>query len=532
MARRVNKRRKEHKYLKFKYIQFTTYSILIAMLFIRGYVPFEKEGDNLFHVTVNGVNVGTVEDPAKAEQMLWEARYQVQSAKEGFTFLEAEVTCEGEEVLWGYVDDETYVRTNMLNVLRESARSGLKRSYTVKVNDYLVNLSTQDEVEELFQAAIDKYDDSGDFRVKLVHDQNREFSVFTTAVEKRRNAADAEQTAENRMEAGAQVFLSSAGKVFEEPKEMDFDDFDYGVLSMDLAENVEVIRAYLPENQISPVDEAIDHLVREQEVPKEYTIVSGDTLSEIALKVNVPMDKIVEMNSDMLDSINTPIRVGDKLIITVPEPELSVTRRETKYYEEIYDADTIYIENDSWFTNQQEVRQQPSAGFRKISVEENFVNDTVVERIILKQELIKEAVPLIVERGTKVPPTYIKPISGGRLSSGFGRRSAPTKGASSNHPGIDWATPTGTSVVASSGGTVSKAGWGNGYGYVVYIDHPDGRQTRYGHLSKVLVKVGQTVKQGEKIALSGSTGISTGPHLHFEIRINGTAVNPLNYVSK
>ena len=76
---------------------------------------------------------------------------------------------------------------------------------------------------------------------------------------------------------------------------------------------------------------------------------------------------------------------------------------------------------------------------------------------------------------------------------------------------------------------MTRAGWGSGYGYVVYIDHEDGKQTRYGHLSKVLVKTGQTVKQGDKIALSGNTGRSTGPHLHFEILVNGSAVNPFEY---
>ena len=91
--------------------------------------------------------------------------------------------------------------------------------------------------------------------------------------------------------------------------------------------------------------------------------------------------------------------------------------------------------------------------------------------------------------------------------------------------------PVGTSVVASSGGTVAKAGWGSGYGYVVYIQHPDGKQTRYGHLSKVLVKAGQKVKQGEKIALSGNTGVSTGPHIHFEILVGGSQVNPFSYMN-
>lgn len=138
-----------------------------------------------------------------------------------------------------------------------------------------------------------------------------------------------------------------------------------------------------------------------------------------------------------------------------------------------------------------------------------------------------EAVPKIVERGTQIPPTYIKPLSGGYLSSGFGYRSFRGGGY---HYGMDWACPTGTTIYASSGGTVTRAGWSSSYGYVVYIQHPGGVETRYAHNSRLLVKQGQTVVQGQAIALSGNTGDSSGPHLHFEYRINGTAVNPKNYI--
>ena len=135
-----------------------------------------------------------------------------------------------------------------------------------------------------------------------------------------------------------------------------------------------------------------------------------------------------------------------------------------------------------------------------------------------------------MERGTTWAPTWRKPMSGGSLSSNYGGRTAPSEGASTNHQGVDWATPTGTAVMASGGGTVTRAGWGSGYGYVVYIQHEGGRETRYGHLSRVLVSVGQKVEQGEKIALSGNTGRSTGPHLHFALRINGASVNPFDYL--
>ena len=85
--------------------------------------------------------------------------------------------------------------------------------------------------------------------------------------------------------------------------------------------------------------------------------------------------------------------------------------------------------------------------------------------------------------------------------------------------------------LASCGGTVVQAGWFSGYGNCITIRHPDGKQTRYGHLSKILVSSGQKVTQGQKIALSGNTGRSTGPHVHFEIIINGSQVNPLPYLN-
>ena len=310
----------------------------------------------------------------------------------------------------------------------------------------------------------------------------------------------------------------------------DFEDFDLGLISMDFGDTIEVVEAYLGVEELTDLDKAIEAITKEQEKNEVYEVKAGDTLSEISITTNIPLDKLIEMN-DSLESENSMIRPGDELIITVPEPELTVLRQEELYYEEDYEADIIYVDNDEWYTTQTKTLQEPSAGHRKVIAVVSYENDKKVGTEIIKEEITYEAVPKIMERGTKIPPTYIKPISGGRLSSSFGRRSAPKKGASTYHKGVDWATPTGTAVVASSGGTVARAGWGSGYGYVVYINHPDGRQTRYGHLSKVLVSAGQTVSQGQKIALSGNTGVSTGPHLHFEILINGKAVDPYQYMN-
>ncbi|MFM9904743.1 MAG: peptidoglycan DD-metalloendopeptidase family protein [Pyrinomonadaceae bacterium] len=126
--------------------------------------------------------------------------------------------------------------------------------------------------------------------------------------------------------------------------------------------------------------------------------------------------------------------------------------------------------------------------------------------------------------------TYKYPVSG-RLSSGFGNRFHPIDRKTKFHAGLDLAVPLGTSVGASTKGVVKFAGWSGDYGNLVIIEHSDGRETRYGHLSKVLVSAGDKVVGGQQIALSGSTGKSTGPHVHFEVRENGKVVNPTKILS-
>jgi len=121
------------------------------------------------------------------------------------------------------------------------------------------------------------------------------------------------------------------------------------------------------------------------------------------------------------------------------------------------------------------------------------------------------------------------PVDGARISSGFGSRFHPILGYTRAHKGVDFAVPTGTPVMAAGGGTINFMGWANGYGNFVVINHSDGYATAYGHLSRFAagMKRGNKVHQGEVFAYSGMTGLATGPHLHYEIRVNGTQVNPL-----
>ncbi len=520
-----------YKKMKIAHIKIAVLVIVISAFFLPNYQKLEHTGDNFFTVYLNGTQVGTVGDLDVVDECLIAARRKLAGSSDELVLADSSVTWQGQEVMWGTIDRPSAITANMTAVLRKSVKETLNRSYTVKINEYTVNLASTQEVLALLQASIDKYDENHQYYVDLTMDADRELNVLTTQIFSATEQQKEEEEAEKVMTSvGINAVLDEIFANIEPAKEKDFSDYELGLMSLGFGDKVEVVESYLQDYELTDLQQAIEEVTKDQEKEQIYEVVSGDTLSQIAEKNEIPLADLIAMN-ETLENENSMIRVGDELIVTVPEPELSVERMEQQYYEEDYEAEVIYVDNDDWYTTQTKTLQEPSAGHRNVVADVYYRNKEEVDRTILKEEITYEAVPKIVERGTKIPPTYIKPISGGRLSSGFGRRKAPTRGASSYHKGIDWSTPTGTAVMASSAGTVVKAGWGSGYGYVVYINHADGRQTRYGHLSKVLVSAGQTVSQGQKIALSGNTGVSTGPHVHFEILINGSQVNPLNYLN-
>jgi hypothetical protein len=143
-----------------------------------------------------------------------------------------------------------------------------------------------------------------------------------------------------------------------------------------------------------------------------------------------------------------------------------------------------------------------------------------LENVILTRELKEEIHP----EG--------RPVSSGYISSYFGERADPFDGLEKFHKGVDFAGNLGSDVVAVAAGVVTWAGERSGYGKLIEINHGDGYSTRYAHNESTLVAVGQTVKRGESIALMGSTGHSTGPHVHFEVLHNGRQVDPLSFIGR
>lgn len=517
-----------HKLCLVAYLNTMMVCAFFYCIFMLNVQEYHIKDNRYYEICLNGEPVGVTDEPEKIDQLYMQARREIAAQEEGLVFIELpELTCDVRETLMETTCADEMIVEQMKSILLENRVETMTQAYSVKVNGTVVHLDSAEKVQQMFQSAVQVYDTDSQYMVELVRDQTRELNVLTAQIVS--GEQDAEEEEFPLLAAGAAVDLAEYEKIGLSDDVQGFEAYEYGISSMEFSEPIEVVEAYLPTWEIMDQEQAGSLLTEKQEQQQIYTVQSGDTLSEISLTVGLPLDEIIALN-DELENENTLIHIDQELIITVPEPELSVVWTEVARMEEAYDLPIEYIYNDEWFTNQSVTRQQPSAGYHEAVVLVTRSNDSELQRETLYEEIIFEPVAKIIEIGTIIPPTYIKPLSGGRLSSGFGGRNAPVPGASTNHKGVDWATPIGTAIYASSAGTVAKAGWGTGYGYVVYINHPDGRQTRYGHLSRIYVSAGDYVSQGQVIAASGNTGRSSGPHLHFEILINGVQVNPLNYL--
>lgn len=138
--------------------------------------------------------------------------------------------------------------------------------------------------------------------------------------------------------------------------------------------------------------------------------------------------------------------------------------------------------------------------------------------------------PIAPSMGISIPSRA--PLAVGSTSSSYGMRTHPVLGGARAHKGIDLAAPTGTPVYATADGTVGRADWFSSYGLYVALEHGNALETRYAHMSRLAVAAGQRVRKGDIIGYVGSTGRSTGPHLHYEVRVGGEAVNPIPYMAE
>lgn len=262
-----------------------------------------------------------------------------------------------------------------------------------------------------------------------------------------------------------------------------------------------------------------------------YTVEKGDTFVAISKELGMTMDELSALNPDV-----TPAKlwVGQQLTIQQAVPFLSVQTVENQTYEEVIASPIVYTETDSLYVGDTQVTEQGKDGLALVNADVTYVNGYETGRTVITSTTLEEATTTYALKGTKEKPKtaskgyFITPVASYTITSKYGYRTL--NGKREFHTGVDFAASYGTKVRAADGGTVTYAGWKGNYGKLVIITHDDGSQTYYAHNSSLLVSKGDKVYQGQTIAKMGATGRATGSHCHFEIRINGSTVNPLKYL--
>lgn len=307
---------------------------------------------------------------------------------------------------------------------------------------------------------------------------------------------------------------------------------DEDTISCEFAEDVEIRQEYVPTSEIMNLGYIAELLYSTKTAEVTYEVKKGNTWSQIAAKNDMTSAELLALNPGY--NINK-LQIGEVLTLSASVPYLTMTVVKQERYLDDVSYNIEYTDSADLYQGDYKVTSKGEYGKADVMAKTTYVNGEETERTILSSVTLKEPVTEHRIRGTKARPTWMPTGSfrwptSGRISSYFGGRKSPGGIGSTNHKGIDIAVPRGTPIYAADGGTVTYSGWMSGYGYLVQIDHGNGYVTRYGHNSSLTVSVGQHVYKGQQVARAGSTGNSTGNHCHFEVRYNGVAKNPLNYL--
>ncbi|MGI5911302.1 MAG: peptidoglycan DD-metalloendopeptidase family protein [Syntrophomonadaceae bacterium] len=296
------------------------------------------------------------------------------------------------------------------------------------------------------------------------------------------------------------------------------------LVAISFAEKVTIKEEKISEDKLLSEDEAYSLICTGTENPEKYIVQEGDNLWLIARRNDMYVDDIVKANH--LTSEN--LQLEQELILVKSKPYINVlTQVEGQKNEQIpYETEVIVDKNAP---SSIRVKNEGQNGEKRIVFRASKINGVIEEIDIIEEKILKQAINKVIVKGTQV--TRVASRGGG----GSGTLDWPTYGPitqyyGGSHTGLDIGGSTGQAIRAADSGYVSFTGYQGGYGNLVIVNHNNGIITRYAHCSSIKASYGQQVEKGQTIALLGSTGRSTGPHLHFEVLVNGAFKNPLNYL--
>ncbi|MFR3551268.1 MAG: peptidoglycan DD-metalloendopeptidase family protein [Negativibacillus sp.] len=407
--------------------------------------------------------------------------------------------------------------------------SSSSRTHTVQDGDSLWDIATQ-------------YDVSVEQLQQLNPEVSKSMLVGETLMIPPADSSDAadKQTTSDSVSAEAEKSSETSTASTEQPEQIQTEKAAEEPLSanneiISFVQSIRVERGLYPVSSVESLQSINVKLDSVVEGEQTYTIQQGDSPSLVADKVGIPTQTLINLNPDVTQSM----LVGDVLVISHEQPFLQTktVKTVTEEKEIAFTTETELDHNKA--SGYEKVVQEGKNGLEEIVSEVTYIDGYETERTVISKTTLQEPVTAKIVVGSLTSSQYnfsgsgaastesnvggyIWPVNGGYIS-------CPIWGYS-GHTGTDIAAPAGTTIWASKGGTVAYAGWSNGYGYNVLINHGDGTKTRYAHCSSLAVYTGQQVSQGQVVGYVGQTGWASGNHCHFEIISNGTFLDARNYI--
>ncbi|MRH44381.1 peptidoglycan DD-metalloendopeptidase family protein [Aquibacillus halophilus] len=437
----------------------------------------DSELDTVFHVYINGEHVGMVDSKQVIQSYIDQMIEEQKENYEGYSLTV------GEEI--SYVTEKVFEPTSSNKQVMDIVQEEL----SVKVNAYEVKIG--DKVLGYFK-------DQETAEATLTYYKTKYVELKT--LERIENVTDNNQEIESSLSVG-----------------------DSKVIDVQLSEKVSFSQQKVLPQEVISEEDGQTLLEKGTLEDKKHKVAEGEVLGSIASKYDLNIETILKLNSDITE--DSVLQIGQEINVTDYQPFLDVIVNEEELVEETIGFEREVVSSDKLYKGDTSLKQEGQNGKKEVHYAIEKKNGKVVSKNIVETKVTQEPVKEITIKGTKVVPSrgtgqFQWPAVGGRITSHMGPRWG------TYHKGMDIAGVSNRAILASDNGTVASAGWDGGYGNKIVINHNNGYRTIYAHLSSINVSVGQTVVKGSTIGSMGSTGHSTGVHLHFEVHKNGSLVNP------
>lgn len=443
----------------------------------------------VYHVYLDGEHIGKVD-----QQEIVEKHLEDKILKDAAQYKDLDLTIDGKvDYISEMVFNPTYNNEEVTSVLDENT-SIVANVVELKIADRTVGYF---ENEEAVDAVVNAY------KAKYVSDDV--LAEMDAAKEGSKDSnTDSKKQIESKLTIG-----------------------EKHIRDVELSDDVELETKQVVPADVLTEEQGVALLEKGTLEEKVHKVKEDEVLGEIASNYDLSTKELLELNSDL--TADSLLHIGQEINVTALEPFVDVVVTEEELVEEKILYETEIIESGELYKGDEEIKQAGKDGKKEVLYSIEKTNGKQTAKEVKTEKTTEEAVKEVVIKGTKVIPSrgtgkMVWPAVGGYISSHVGERWG------SMHKGLDIARPSNRSILAADNGVVVSAGADGSFGNKVVIDHNNGLKTLYAHLSSIEVSVGQTVEQGSKIGVMGSTGNSTGIHLHFEVHKNDVFQNPLNYV--